>query len=566
MSTLPAVTRFAPSPTGHLHIGGARTALFCWAYAKGHHGRFMIRIEDTDQARSSEASARGILEDLAWLGIFWQDGPNFKLSSGEVIGGDDRGVGPYFQAQRLHLYNAAIEKLVSEGKAYPAFETAEELEAKRKAANAAKQTYRYDRAALSIPLAERLPRMKEAEKSGTPHVVRFLMPDTPVVVNDEVLGEVSYAAGEVDDFVIRKADGFPTYHFAVVVDDETMGVTHVLRGQEHLNNTPKHVALQKALGYRTPLYAHMPLIFNMDSTKMGKRDKDKAAREVCKKTGVTTIPAPLAGVLDAQKFSDWLGDSKSQLPTDVLERLAQFLKMSLPEVEVNDFRKAGYLPEVICNFIALLGWSPGHDIEKFDMHFLAEKFDLPRIGKTNARFDRAKLLSFNTDAVTTLPPAEFALRFQEWCKDWAPEVLGAVPDANFGLLCSAVQPRCKTFRDAAEQARFLLTPDDSVEFDPKAVEKVLKKSSQPGEPSGAAVLAEFAAALKQLPAFDPAAVHAAVESFSASKGLNMGKVAQPLRVALTGGTVSPPIEATLALLGKERSLARIDRCLSLHPA
>ncbi|MFN9993558.1 MAG: glutamate--tRNA ligase, partial [Phycisphaerales bacterium] len=279
----PVVTRFAPSPTGHLHVGGARTALFCWAYARRHGGHFILRIEDTDQARSSDESARGIMEDLAWLGIDWDEGPEFT-HEGRTIGGDPRKVAPFFQARRVELYNAHMMRLIECGRAYPAFESSEELEVKRKAAVAAKQTYRYDRAswhAFPTP-QERLARMKDADAKGEPYVIRFFAPAEEVVVHDEVLGDVKYAAGEMDDFVIRKADGFPTYHFAVVVDDETMGVTHVLRAQEHLNNTPRHVALQKALGFRTPTYAHMPLICNMDASKMSKRDKAKTARKTLK--------------------------------------------------------------------------------------------------------------------------------------------------------------------------------------------------------------------------------------------------------------------------------------------
>lgn len=556
------VTRFAPSPTGHLHIGGARTALFCWAFAKGHSlrggdGRFMIRIEDTDQARSSEASARGILEDLAWLGIHWNDGPAFTDSTGTTIGGDERGVGPFYQARRLAIYNGVLEKMIATGTAYPAFETSDELEVKRRAAVIAKRTYRYDRGALSIPLGERPARMKEAEAAGKPYVVRFKMPDEPLKVIDEVLGEVSYAAGEVEDFVIRKADGFPTYHFAVVVDDELMGVTHILRGQEHLNNTPKHVALQQALGYRTPKYAHMPLIFNMDGSKMSKRDKDKAVREDCKKAGAGTLPSGDFKGLTDLAYKSWLADGKSQLPSDQLELLGGHFKVAIPEIEVNDFRKAGYLPEVVCNFIALLGWSPGHDVEKFDMKFLAEKFDLSRIGKTNARFDRVKLLSFNIDGMTAMAPEVFRHRWAEWCAVFAPEYLSGLSAAQFELLAEAIRPRCKTFRDAAEQGRFTLLNDDAFTFDPAAVAKVLTG----GEPKGTAILAELRPVLAALASFGKAEAHGAVESFCSQRGLNMGKAAQPLRVALTGGTVSPPIDAILAVLGKDRVLARIDRCL-----
>ncbi|MFG0275564.1 MAG: glutamate--tRNA ligase, partial [Phycisphaerales bacterium] len=262
-SDRPVVTRFAPSPTGRLHIGGARTALFNWALARGAGGTFLLRIEDTDQARSSDASTRQILESLSWLGIDWDEGPEFD-ADGRRLGGDARAVGPFHQSERLHLYRGACERLLESGRAYHAFETPEELDAKRKEAMAQKRQYRYDRAALEIPEAERVRRAA----SGESHVIRFRMPDEPVVVRDAIRGEVTLQPEDLEDFVIVKADGFPTYHFAVVIDDAGMGVTHVVRGQEHLSNTPKHVALQAALGYSTPTYAHLPLIFNQDGSKM----------------------------------------------------------------------------------------------------------------------------------------------------------------------------------------------------------------------------------------------------------------------------------------------------------
>jgi glutamyl-tRNA synthetase len=572
LPTPPVITRFAPSPTGHLHIGGARTALFCWAFARGRKGHFVLRIEDTDQARSSEASARGILEDLAWLGIHWDEGPAFEYTTAkgapEQMGGDPRGVGSFYQSQRLASYRKYITKLIEEGKAYPAFETAEELEAKRRAAVGRKETYRYDRAALSIPLEQRFPKMKEADAAGKPYVVRFGMPDEPVVVVDEVLGEVKYAAGEVDDFVIRKADGFPTYHFAVVVDDEEMGVTHVLRGQEHLNNTPRHVALQKALGFRTPAYAHMPLIFNMDSSKMSKRDKDKAVREAAKKAGAKTLAslgavpgagsAPVAVVaLGDGAYQDWIGDSSRQLPSDVLEPLAKHLKVTLPEVEVHDFRKAGYLPEVICNFIALLGWSPGDNVEKFNMDFLAARFELERIGKTNAKFDRVKLLAFNTDAMAAMSPEMFAQRFRGWCQEFEPAMVERFGGEKWALVAETLRPRCKTFRDAVRQVGFAFVADDAYAFDAGAVKKVLLG----GVPRGLDLLKDFKDELVKLESFDAADLHTAIESFALQRSVQAGSLAQPLRVAVTGGTVSPPINQVLAILGKQSALRRIERCL-----
>ena len=577
----PVYTRFAPSPTGHLHVGGARTALFCWALARrarlnGDDGRFLVRIEDTDQARSSDESTRGILEDLAWLGILWDEGPvlhpgagPFQAPTGAAsprtgnIGGDPRGVGPFFQARRVALYNRYVEQLIAAGRAYPAFETPEELDALRKEAVARKQTYRYDRSRVSVE--ERLRRMK----AGEPHAVRFAAPATGITVRDLVLGDVKYAPGEMDDFVIRKGDGFPTYHFAVVVDDETMGVTHVLRAQEHLNNTPRHVALQEALGFRTPAYSHVPLIFNQDGTKMSKRDKAKAARKALKE--ILTKP----GAVAAADFARELGLAPDHLAAflagendslEVAEALARRLGLALPEIEVCDFRAAGYLPEAMVNFLALLGWNPGmktpdgKDLEKFDASFIAEHFSLERIGKGNAKFDRAKLLAFNSERIGAMSDAEFVTRWRAWAAEFEAELAAKLTDQQLSLIAPAARPRCKTLRDLAGVVRFAVTPDDGFDYDPKAVEKVLRK----GEPSGLDLLGAARHAVAATQPFEPAALNQAVERLAAEKGVGMGQVAQPLRVALTGSTVSPPLGETLAVLGRESSLARIDRCLIAH--
>ncbi|MGD9691099.1 MAG: glutamate--tRNA ligase [Phycisphaerales bacterium] len=585
------MTRFAPSPTGHLHIGGARTALFCWAFARAHAqlgGRFMIRIEDTDQARSSESSARGILQDLAWLGIEWDDGPELQVgldphhrdgrTGPRTIGGDARRVGPYYQSQRLDIYNRVCDELIASGRGYADFTPAAEIEAQRKAATARKETFRYRPADSAIlPVAEQRRRMA----AGEPHVVRVRAPVEPVVVVDQVLGEVRFAAGEVDDFVLRKADGFPTYHFGVVVDDELMGVTHVLRGQEHLMNTPRHVLLQKVLGYRTPVYAHMPLIFNDQGAKMSKRERDQAARAAVKKAGLTSAPVGAGGgapVLPRETFSAWLADSKRQLESQQLEALAAAMNppLTLPEVSVDDFRSAGYLPEVICNFIALLGWNPGmkddagKEVEKFDLAFLAAHFAIDRIGKTNARFDRKKLLAFNTDAMTKLAPADFAARFRAWCADHAPRITRAIDGERWVFLCAALQPRSKTFRDAADRAAFALVPDEAVVFDPAAVKQHIASRLElkgegvaPGSSVlGSDVVREIGAVLAGLPALEPAEIHRALEAFAAGRGLTMAQVSQVVRVAATGGTVSPPIDLTLAVLGREGVGRRFARCLS----
>ncbi len=564
------VTRFAPSPTGHLHIGGARTALFCWAFARNKRGRFLMRIEDTDQARSSEASARGILADLAWLGIDWDEGPTLRnedrLPGGAhlepgPIGADPRNVGPFFQSRRIDIYNEVIQKLLDSEQAYAAFETPAELDAKRKLATAGGKPYRYDRAALNVPKDQRDARVN----AGEPHVVRFKAPPDEIVINDVVLGEVRVSGDELDDFVIRKTDGYPTYHLGVVVDDQLMGCTHVLRGQEHLYNTPKHVALQKALGYNIPAFAHMPLIFNESGAKMSKRERDQTARKAVKDKAITHSPLPNVEGLDEATFQSWIKDSARQLETNALEALATHLGLTLPEVSVDDFRRAGYLPEVITNFISLLGWSPpgeaGENIEKFDLAFLEQWIALERIGKSNARFDRKKLLSFNTDAINAMSDAEFERRWRAWCSLYSKPTLDVGPE-RFHALAAALRPRSKTLKDAADGAAFALIHDDAVVFDAKAVDKTLKANNA----EGLHVLRDLRDRISHTHTLDAPAAHALIEAYAAEKSLGLGKVAQPLRVALTGSTVSPPIDATLAILAKHSVLRRIDRCLEMHPA
>lgn len=589
MPAQPVVTRFAPSPTGHLHIGGARTALFCWAFARraardGFDGRFMIRIEDTDQARSSDESARGILADLKWLGIESDLGP-YIASDGQIKEHDwaDKPAGPYFQARRVKTYNAYLESLVRAGRAYPAFETSEELEARRKAAVAEKKTYRYERPADITPGVFNDARWKRA-LAGETHVVRFLSPREEIIVHDRVLGDVKLAPGELDDFVIRKADGFPTYHFAVVIDDELMGVTHVLRAQEHLANTPRHVAMQKALvrldnqrPFRTPIYAHMPLIFNMDGTKMGKRDKAKAARAALQQRMPGAPPAAIAAAaaemgLDPALLKGFLEKENDSL--EVAAAVAKAYEIALPEVEVSDFREAGYLPEAIINFLALLGWNPGmktpdgKDLEKFDLDFLAAHFSLDRIGRGNAKFDRKKLLSFNADCIAALSDDEFLKRWSDWIEERSARGSFAtkIRDSQStnpswsAWLAKAVKPRAKTFADALRACEFLSLPDRIEHFDEGAVAKVLKANNN----AGLALLADIKPRLESIAASDwnPDSLHAAIDAFVKEKSLpNPGPIAQPLRVALTGTAVSPGLGETMALVGRESTLGRIENCL-----
>ncbi|MBX3381595.1 MAG: glutamate--tRNA ligase [Phycisphaeraceae bacterium] len=577
-SASPLVTRFAPSPTGHLHIGGARSALFCWAFAKKNGGRFMLRIEDTDAARSSLESARGIIEDLHWLGIVNDLGP-FIAADGSVGQHDWEAssghppVGEYFQAKRVPIYNKYLEQLVKSGRAYPAFESNEEIDAQRKVAVAAKQTYRYPRPSeiefgkFNAALEARWKRAQAGER----HVMRFAAPNEEIVVHDEVLGDVKYAPGEMDDFVIRKADGFPIYHFAVVIDDETMGVTHVMRAQEHLNNTPRHVALQKALGFRTPSYAHMPLIVNMDNSKMSKRDKAKFARKaakdaIAKDKAITATSLSASTGQDEKLIAQFLSADNDSL--EIAQALAKHFKVPLPEIEVWDFRQNGYLPEAITNFVSLLGWNPGlktpdgKDLEKFDMQFLASHFGIDRIGKTSSKFDRAKLLAFNADAINALPDEIFVSRWRTWCEEFEPEFAKAVgPSADRWLvLARAVKPRAKTLRDGVKSSAFLVRPDSATDFDPAAAEKNLLASDRAGLKLLRTIRDRFDSVTDA--EWTPELLHSLIEQAGQQAGTGMGPVSQAIRIAIAGAAVSPPLGETLAVLGKRSALVRIDACLA----
>jgi glutamyl-tRNA synthetase len=484
------VTRFAPSPTGYLHIGGARTALFSWLWARKNAGRFLLRIEDTDRQRSTDESTRRILQDMRWLGLNWDEGPEMPGSHG-----------PYLQSERLDIYKKYVDRLIAAGHAYKCFETPEELAAQRDAAEKAGRGYKYDGAHRSLTAEQ----IADFERQGRPCVVRFKMGHCDITVNDVILGEVTLKAEELEDFVILKSDGFPTYHLAVVVDDHEMDVTHVLRGQEHLMNTPKHIALQRALGFATPHYAHLPVIFNMAGGKMSKRDKEKAIK---------------AG-------------------------------QPVPEIEVHDFRVAGYMPEAILNFIALLGWSPGNNLEFMSVTQMIELFSIDRIGKTNAKFDRDKLKSFNAEYIKTAPRDRLMTIFKQFLEVTDRDTpLKHADDATLHRMFDLYQERAHTLIDIVDSCGFLFA--DAIDIDEKAFKKVLAKEGIDK------VLADMRAKFAAAPNWVAAELHALIEQASIDWAVNMGKIAQPIRVAITGNTVSPPIDTTLEVLGRERTLARLD--------
>ncbi|MSR28036.1 MAG: glutamate--tRNA ligase [Phycisphaerales bacterium] len=544
------VTRFAPSPSGHLHVGGARTALFCWAYARGRSGKLVLRIEDTDQKRSSDSASVGFARDLKWLGIAWDEGPEF-----EGCGGGPHG--PYFQSERLETYQRYLDQLIASGVAYYAFESPQELTAMREAAKAQNRPFRY-----TGEVARALPpdRVRAMLAEGRPAVVRFHTPPGAITIVDEVLGTALIPDGETDDFVIRKADGYPTYHFAVVVDDELMGVTHVLRAQEHFNNTAKHIVLQDALGFRRPTYGHLPLIFNPDGSKMSKRDKDKVLRKALVEKGVTEPPT---ATVTRQRFTAWMADKTMQLELEETMALAEAYQVALPEINVDDFRRSGYLPEVLCNFLSLNGWSPGGDLETFDNEFLASHFDLDRVVKTPAKFDRAKLLAFNLHAIASMPREEFVRRTAAHGAAFHPSFMERLSSEQFSGLCNASHERSKTLDDLFRTNTFITTADDLLVWDSKATRKVLEG----GSPSGFHHLKALREVLVTTDDWTVAGLEGVITPYAVrSAEGNLGAVAQPLRVAVSGSTVSPPIFDTLAILGKASALRRIDRCLAHSPA
>ncbi|MBW7906249.1 MAG: glutamate--tRNA ligase [Phycisphaerae bacterium] len=537
-------TRFAPSPTGYLHIGGARTALFNYLLARRLGGRFAVRIEDTDQARHVPDAEGRLLDDMLWLGLEWDEGPR--------VGGPH---GPYHQSQRLEHYREHARRLLDEGKAYYAFDTREELEAMRAAAQREKRGFRYPRPA-------RFPSERDAQRAraeGRPVVVRLRMPEQDYVIRDTILGDVSVRAQEMDDFVCIKGDGWPTYHFAVVVDDELMRVTHVLRGQEHLINTANHLALQQCFGYRTPVYAHLPIILNMSGSKMSKRDNDKLVRQAVRTASAAgkLTPAQLAEIAgcDAETAARWL-EGDVQLDDAALRAVARRVGVVLPEIQIHDFRVSGYLPEVLLNFIALLGWSAGDDREKYTLDELCAVFSVERIGRTNARFDRDKLLNFNTTALAAAPAERKLAGLRDYLAVNEQSPLRGLGDDVLAKLIE-ISPTARIFRDIDEKAAALFVPDDRLEYDPDAVDKVLTR----GDRAGLKTLAAVRDALARLGDWSAAELERALRAYSESSGQGLGKVAQPIRVAVTGTTVSPPIFDTLALLGRERSLARIDAAL-----
>jgi nondiscriminating glutamyl-tRNA synthetase len=478
--------RMAPSPTGPLHIGTARTSLYNYLAARHEGGTYVLRIEDTDTARNTLDFERDIIDNLHWLGIAWDEGP-------QVAGGEDVGPhGPYRQSARAELYAREADRLLQAGSAYRCWCTPEELEAVRRQQEAAKQPPRYNRRCLHLTDAERA----ALEASGSPSVIRFKVDPEVIHFDDLVRGEVEFDNALLGDFVIVRSDGVPLYHFAVVVDDEAMRITDVIRGEDHLSNTPKHIALIRALGYREPRFGHIPLILNADRTKMSKRKSQTA---------------------------------------------------------IIAYREEGYLPEAFVNFLAFLGWSPGTEEEIFTLDELAERFEIGKVHHGGAVFDKDRLDHLNGVYIRALADEQLALRL----RSWVPE---AVADDDLLRMVPLVKERLVRLGDVDELIGFAWETDAVVGswYGPELL------APRKGGPDDARRALETAR--RTLGELDDADFSADVleqrcRAAADAAGMKAGDFFSPVRVAVTGRTVSPPLFASLELLGRERSLARIDDAL-----
>jgi glutamyl-tRNA synthetase len=521
-------------------VGGARTALFNWLWAKRTGGTFILRIEDTDQKRNTPTATQQVMDDLRWLGTQWDEGPE--------VGGPN---GPYMQSQRMDIYDKHIKKLLDEQKAYYCFDTTEELDALRKEAEAQKKSFSY-------PRPKEFPNESDVEKAkaqGRPVTVRFAVPqDVPMVVEDMVRGEITFAAGAIGDFIIQKSDGFPTYNFACVVDDYLMKVTHVIRGQEHLMNTPGQQALWRAL-FSSPLpkYVHMSVTVSDTGGKLSKRERPKALRTAIKaKQDIDLGKLAETGNIATEQLDSFIkGKTTPDMPA--IDAMAEYLGAPLPEINIVDFFKSGYLPETMVNFLALLGWNPGDNREIMCVNELIESFDLSRLTKANSLFDRKKLLAFNTEHIKMTPPEKLLQHLRAYLK----AVNSPVNSAEDELLLKIIKlcEGARTLADIERKSRFLFLSNNEIEYDNKAVKKVLLKND------GLAVLTIVRDKLAAMEQFTEEAIEDMLRCLAEEKQVGLGKVAQPVRVAICGTTVSLPIFESVQMLGKEDTLTRIDTTL-----
>ncbi len=456
-------TRFAPSPTGMLHIGGVRTALFSWLYAKRHNGVFVLRVEDTDRERSTEEATRVILDGMEWLGLRADEGP-------------------FFQSRRMDRYREVLEGFLEAGHAYRCYCTKEELEAMRARQLEAKQKPRYDGTC----------RNRTEPRAGVEPVIRFKNPlSGTVIVEDEIHGNVRFENAELDDLIIARSDGSPTYNFCVVVDDMDMKITHVIRGDDHLNNTPRQINMLIALGATPPRYAHVPMILGADGAKLSKRHG---------------------------------------------------------AVSVLQYREEGYLPEALLNYLVRLGWSHG-DQEVFTLDEMVRLFDTKDVNKSASAFNPDKLLWLNQQHIMRSTPEHLAVHLKPHLQALGVET---TDDAKIAAVAKTQQERAKTLKEMAQNSVFFFR--EPTAYDEKAAKKNLT-------PESLAALRMVMKKFEALPTWSAPMIHAAINEVSAELSIGLGKVAQPIRVAVSGTSVSPPIDITLEVLGKESAMSRLARAL-----
>jgi len=458
-------TRFAPSPTGVLHLGSVRTALFCWLYARHCDGKYVLRIEDTDRARSTAENVEAILDGMAWLGI-------------------DADEGPFYQTEHFDRYKEVIDEWLEAGKAYHCYCTKSDLEVLRAEQMERGEKTRYDGRCRDRP----------EPREGIEPVVRFKNPlDGDVIVQDRVRGTVVFQNAELDDLIIARSDGTPTYNFTVIIDDYDMQITHVIRGDDHLNNTPKQMNMLAALGADAPVYAHLPMILGPDGAKLSKRHG---------------------------------------------------------AVDIRDYRDQGYLPEAVLNYLVRLGWSSG-DQEIFSIDEMIEQFDIADINQSASAFNPEKLLWLNQQHIIAAPAQRLGAALIPYLK-----AAGLDPEQgpNPEDVADVFRERAQTLVDMAESSRYCYTDFD--EIDAKAAKKNLR-------PVVLEPVTMARDALAKLESWDAISIDETIHNVAASSDINMGKLGQPIRVAVTGGSVSPPIDATVWLVGRDRTLKRLDRAIEL---
>ena len=470
--------RFAPSPTGALHIGGARTALFNWLFARKQGGKFVLRIEDTDQLRSTEHSEEGIIEGLRWLGLDWDEGPDGKGN-----------LGPYRQSERLPLYQKYLTQLLEEDKAYYCFCSAEEIEAQRQEANQKKVSYRYNRHCCHLSPEE----VQANLTAGKPHVVRLKVPETGETrVYDLVRGDVAFQNALLDDFIIMKSDGTPTYQFAVVIDDTLMKISHVIRAEEHLANTPKQLLLYNALGFTPPAFAHISMILSPDRSKLSKRH------------GATSV---------------------------------------------QEFAQAGYLPQALLNYLVLLGWSPGADLDLLSRQEMLAQFDLSKMSKSAAVYDIEKINWLNAHYIAEENPETLL----QWLRELPQQIPAGFSDAQVLPVLKLLQSRLKKLTDFAEQSAYFF--HEVTAFEEKGVQKHFCK------PDAAEHLEAVLRIIEETVPFEEGLLEQNLRAEADKLSVKAAALIHPTRLALTGRTNSPGIFEVMTVLGKETCEKRIRQAM-----